>query len=376
MSHAGVRGALALALLLPGIARAEPVASEPERFTYEPFAYVRMQYIFVQDDPNVAFIGRDDGFELQNVRVGIAGHLSRVYYKIAFDGATDERLQINSPVGKLTVALKDAWADVALTGEGPWPKTSVDRLVVRAGFFQSWANPEAQIPDTKREFVDRPIEDRGMRPTEGWQTPGLTPGRSLGLTLRLDPETPADVARVGFELAAQNGSDEFASNNDNNFLALSAAAIVRFPNDGWVVGAVRWNPRTVGDLPFRQDETDYQASFGGHVMAGPVSLGVGGIFTHTVFETTNGPSQNAYGLHAQAMYLLPVGEPISIGYRFDILDPSSLITTGRVMEHTVGAVWAMPRWHMRFQLQGTHVVWVPSREIQDDRVQLAAELAL
>jgi hypothetical protein len=384
--HVCVRGAIAVALISLRVARADDASAPPSRehpltideprFSFEPFAFLRLQYIFVQDDPNVAFIGRDDGFELQNARVGVAGHLGRVYYKLAFDGATDERAQINSPQGKLTVALKDAWADVAVSGEAPWLQTSLDRVVIRGGFFQSWVEPEAQIPDTKRELVDRPIESRGMRPTEGWQTPGLTPGRSLGVAVRLDPAPRDDGVGVGFELAAQNGADEYASNNDNNYLAVSAGGIVRFPGDGWVVGALRWNPRTVGLLPFRQDETDYQASIGGHVVVGPASLGIGGIVTHTVYVTTNGPSQNAYGAHAQAMFALPVGAPVSVGYRFGILDPSTLITTGRVMEHTAAALWAMPRLHMRFQLQATHVVWVPSRQIQDDRIQLAAEFSL
>jgi len=372
MTHAWVRGAvIACALIAPRAA----FADEP-RFTSQPFGYLRMQYIFVQDDPNVQFIGRDDGFELQNARVGVFGHLDRVYYFIDFDGAIDERAQINSPQGKLGVALRDAFADVAVSGDPPWGKWSNDRLVIRAGYFLSWANPEAQVPDTKRELVDRPIEDRGMRPTEGWQTPGLTPGRSLGVALRIDPAPPDDGARVGFEVAAQNGADEFASNNDNNYLALSAAALVRFPHDGWIVGAVRWNPRTVGELPFRQDETDYTASAGAHALAGPLSLGAGGIITHTVYNTTNGPAQNAYGAHAQALYYLPTSHPAAIGARWDILDPSTLLTTGRVMEFTVGGLYAVPSLHVRFQLQATHVVWVPSRQIQDDRVQLAAEVSL
>src|SRR4051812_257803 len=48
-----------------------------DHFTWEPFGYLRMQYRVVQNDPNVAFIGRDDGFELQNARIGVRGHLER-----------------------------------------------------------------------------------------------------------------------------------------------------------------------------------------------------------------------------------------------------------------------------------------------------------
>src|SRR5262249_46348649 len=124
------------------------------------------------------------------------------------------------------------------------------------------------------------------------------------------------------------------SQNDNDTLALSAAGIVRFPHGGFAVIAGRWNPRTVGMLPFRQDETDLQASAGAGITAGPVMLEAGGIVQQTTFDTTGGPSQNAYGAHAQAMIAIPASLPLAVGYRFGVLDPSSLITTDQVMEHT------------------------------------------
>src|SRR5689334_15406404 len=78
-----------------------PVAPEPRapesRFTWQPFGYLRAQYIAVQDDPGVAFVGRDDGFQMQNARIGVRGELDRrVAFVIAFDGAIDERTQVNT----------------------------------------------------------------------------------------------------------------------------------------------------------------------------------------------------------------------------------------------------------------------------------------
>jgi hypothetical protein len=346
-------------------------ASSPERagprFQWEPFGYLRVQYIAVQDDPNVPFVGRDDGFELQNARLGVRGTLdARVAFVIAFDGAVDERLQVNTPQGKLRVGLRDAFADAALGG----------KLVARGGLFHAWVDPEALVADNERELVDNPIESRGMRATEGYQTPGLLPGRSLGAAIRIDPEPPAAGAALGFELAVQNGADEFSSNNDNDNPAISATLLARLPHDSWIMVAGRYNPRTVGDLPFRQDEDDLQATAGLRLVVGPIVVGGGGIVQRTTFPTTGGPSQTAFGGHAQAMVQLPVALPIAVGYRFGILDPSSLLTTDRVMEHTVGAVLGVPRYRMRVQLQVTHVVEQAARELSNDRVQLAAELSL
>lgn len=360
----------------PAEAPGEPRPSTP--FTWQPFGYLRMQYLAVQSDPNVAFVGRDDGFELQNVRVGARGKLfARVAFVVALDGAVDEREQVNSTDGKRKLGLRDAFADVGLT-KGPGQDLT-DRLVVRAGLFHAWADPEALIADTARLFVDEPIESRGMRATEGYETAGLAPRRSLGAALRFEPAPPREGVKLGFELAVQNGAAELASNNDNDKPAVSAAAIARLPRDGWLVIAGRYNPRSVGALPFRQDEDDLQGSAGLRFVVGPVTVGGGVVAQRTTFPTTDGPAQTAYGAHGEAMVAIPGMPddlPLAIGYRFGILDPSSLITTDRVMEHTAGAVLAVPRYRMRFQLQVTHVVEQAARALDNDRAQLAAELAL
>ena len=349
-------------------AAGEP-APPPPSFAWQPFGYLRAQYIAVQDDPNVAFVGRDDGFELQNARLGVRGTLGRrVAFEVSIDGAVDERLQVNAPQGKLRVGLRDAFADVAIAG----------RLTARGGLFQAVVDPEAMVSDTARELVDHPIESRGMRATEGYQTAGLPPGRSLGLAVRLDPAPLAEGAGIGlgFEVAVQNGADEFSSNNDNDKPAISATVLARLAHDGWAMVAARFNPRTVGELPFRQDENDLQAIAGLRVALGPVALGGGLIVQRTSFPTTGGPSEDAFGGHAQVMVTIPAPLPLTVGYRFGILDPSSLLTTDRVMEHTVGAVLGMPRYRMRVQLQLTHVVEQAARTLDNDRAQLAAELAL
>ena len=135
----------------PEIAPDEPDAVA---FAWKPYGFMRLQYIAVQNDPNVAFVGRDDGFELQNARIGVIGKLgSRAAFNIAIDGALDERAQLNTPEGKLKVGLRDAYGDVGLTGP----------VVVRAGYFQSWVDPIVFEGDRQREFVDKPLESRGMR---------------------------------------------------------------------------------------------------------------------------------------------------------------------------------------------------------------------
>lgn len=350
----------------PPPAPGDDAAKPAPKFTWEPYGYLRLQYLVVQNDPNQQFVGRDDGFELQNARIGIRGKLAdRMKFVFAIEGAVDERAQINSPEGKLKVGLKDAYLDVALAGQ----------VSARGGFFETLVDPNLE-GDTAREFVDKPIESRGMRATEGFQTAGLTPGRSLGAAVRMEPEGPVTAKAFGFEIAVQNGADEYASNNDNDTPAASLSALIKLPSDGWVVASGRFNRRTVGALPFRQDEDDLQGTIGARIVGGPVAFGAGAAFQRTSFPTTGGPVQNAYGAHAQLAVRIGGTLPIAIGYRFGLLDPSSLIVTDRVMEHTAGAVMAVPAYRMRVQLQATHVVEQGARTLSNDRVQLAAEVSL
>jgi hypothetical protein len=349
------------------------VAEIVHKLTYEGFGYLRMEYIAVQADPNVQFVGRDDGFELQNARLGVHGRYGdRLAATMAFDGAVDERAQVNSPQGTLGFNLKDAYTDITLAGQ----------TVLRAGYFLPWVDPEALVADTSLDFVDYPIESRGVRATEGWQTPGLPPGRSLGVALHLDPAsmlgTPVaiDGPRVGFEVAVQNGADEYSYNNDNNEPALSVSALLRWPNNSWIMVAGRYNPRTIGTLPFRQDETDYQGTAGLRVALGPIALGGGLVVEHTTFDTTGGPAQDAYGGHAQILVRIPFTLPLEVGYRFGVLDPSSLVTTDRVIEHTVGAVLSVPSYRVRVLVQGVIPVEQAARELANDRFQIAGELTL
>ncbi len=343
-----------------------PDAKPAPTFTWEPYGYLRLQYLMVQNDPNVIFVGRDDGFELQNARIGVRGHLyERMRFVLAFEGAADERAQVNTTDGRLQVRLKDAYADAVLSGD----------IFARAGYFETLVDPNLE-GDTAREFVDKPLESRGMRATEGYQTAGLPPGRSLGAAIRMEHEGDTTTPSGGFEIALQNGADEYASNNDNDTPAISLSGLLKLPKGGYLVASGRYNRRTVGQVQALMNEDDVQGSVGARVLGGPVAFGAGVVVQRTSFPTTGGPVQNAFGAHAQLAVRIEGALPIAIGYRFGILDPSSLILTDRVMEHTLGAVMAVPAYRMRLQLQATHVVEQGARTLSNDRVQLAAEVSL
>lgn len=346
---------------------AEPPAAPAPRTSWRPFGYLRLVGSLVQDDPDVAFIGRADGFDLQNLRAGVRGQLARrAAFELSLDGAVDERDHLNAPQGRLRLGLRDAFVDLPLGGG----------LAVRAGRFEAVFAPDVRDGDTERAFIDRALEIRGVLATEGWQANGLTPGRSLGVALELTRGEPLQRG-IALELAAQNGADELSSSNDNDALALSVAARAYSAPHGWVQLAARYNPRTEGELPFRQEETDLALALGAGGAWGPIEASAGGVLVHTTFSTTGGNAQRALGVHGQLLWRAEVrGLPLRAGYRFALLDSSSLVVTDRVLEHTAGATLGLPALQARLQLGVVHVAEQAARTLTNDRVEAALEVSL
>jgi hypothetical protein len=331
---------------------------------------LRLKVGYVQNDANVAFVGRSDGFELQHARVAVrADYQSKLAAVLSVEGAVDERSRANAVNGELRVGLKDAFADLALGND-------VAGLTIRTGRFAILMDGEEYAGINERAFVSRALVSRGVRPTEGWEARGLLPGRSLGLAFRMEPPRAASGVAIGFEAAVQNGADEFASSNDNDAVALSASLLVQLPERGHLIAAVRYNPRTVGQLPLRQNETDIQGAISANASVGPVRLAAGGVVQRTAFDTTGGLAQIAWGAYGQAMYIVQLTSPLGLGYRFNILDSSSLVLTDRVMEHTIGATLDLPTFKSRLQLNVTHAVEQDDRTLSNDRVEAVMEVSL
>src|SRR5262249_8473743 len=295
-------------------------------FRYELFGILRLKGAFIQDDPNVQFVGRNDGFTLQNARVGLTGAWERLAFRFSAEGAVDERSGANATVGTLRFALKDAFLDVRV----------VDALTVRVVRFEPIFDLDEYIPISERAFVDYALESRGVLPTQGYQVAGLSPARSIGVATRSDRAFTAGQVDFGYELAVQNGNGEYSSDNDNDSLAFSAALFARWQRSFFFL-AGRQKDRTVGMLPFLQTQKNYEGAAGALVRVGPVEVAGQVIGRHTTFETTGGPDENAFGAHAQLVVHFTLDSlSIEPGYRFAIYDPSDLISTDQVIEHTLG----------------------------------------
>ena len=367
---------LLLAVAVPAFAAEEkPVstpdpttASDPTAVQYRFGGFIRMEGGMVENDPSVAFIGRNDGFRLANARLHIAGQWrDRLSFKISADGAEDERQSANATEGQLRFALKDAYADLRLSRLG----------AIRSGQFHTIFDIDELGGTSELAFADRSLEARGVRATEGWETPGLAPSRSMGVALRAPRVIGGDRLALGYEIAAQNGNSEDSSANDNDALAYSGALVITFGGNSILYAGARHNRRTVGDLPFREVEEDVSAVAAASIAIGPLRVAGQGIARQTTYPTTGGLAENAVGGHAQILVRIPsLLVTIEPGYRFAMLDPSDLVSTDMVQEHTVGVNFGLDELRTRVQINVTHVVEQAGRELENDRGEIVIQVSL
>ncbi len=356
---------------VPAEVAAPPTVATPAgaRFSYQLFGFLRLKGGVIQDDPNVAFVGRNDGFTLQNARIGLAGaYGSRLGFSISADGAVDERVGANATTGILRFGLKDAYLDVRI----------VDALWLRVVRFEPIFDIEEVVPYTERAFIDRALESRGVLATQGNEVAGLSPGRSIGVAARADRAVVLGPAALGYELAVTNGNGEYESQNDNDSQAYSVAAFATWgPSIVFVAG--RQKTRTVGDLPFRQTQNDLAGAIGARLRLGPVELAGQGMARHTTFPTTGGPAENSAGGHLQLAVAIPIaGDRARLwpAYRYAIYDPSDLISIDLVQEHTLGLTLALTRVPVRVQLNYTHPVEQAQMTLRNDRFEAGFEVSL
>lgn len=334
---------------------------------YRLIGYLRLEAAMVADDPDVDFVGRNDGFRLQNARVGVEGTWrDRLTVRLSADGALDERENANEVEGTLRFALKDAYADIELASAA----------TVRVARFKPYFDIEELTSPSRRTFIDSALSSRGVFATEGFETRGLGVGRSLGVALRSDAVLERPSFALGYELAVQNGNSELDAANDNDSLAYSAAGFATIAEVASVFAAGRYNSRTEGELPFRRTEDDIEVAAGARIASSSFRATAQAIFRRTQFPTTGGPDENAFGAHAEALIKIPSLEWLELGYRYSFLEPSDLIPSDRVQEHTAGINVAVSSWRSTVQINATHAVEQSGRKLSNDRVEALFQVSL
>lgn len=289
------------------------------------------------------YIGRNDGFKLGNARIGMSAKKGPLLAFIALEAAFGERESINAPNATFTVRPRDAFLRYDL---------SRFALITAGRFKTPYDLGELEVT-ALRTFIDQPVESRGVLPTQGNETEGLSQDRQLGVMVHQDHlGLTEDGFDLGYALALTNGRTFDLAFNDNDRPAAFARVSAYYGH--WVQLNVAGftDSRTRGEIPNITDEevkgseVSLLASFLGMNIQGQL------LFQNKLFSTTAQPDQNSLGAHVQWSYTL---WGAWIGYRFAFLDPNTRDDqdNDQVIEHTIGLGYQTEALPLRFMLNGT-----------------------
>ena len=309
-------------------------------FAVWPRFRLRAGYEFVQPDAEVPFIGNNDGFLLDQARLGMEGtYLGRVDFRLVFDAISTAPGGGNDPVRDVFGATRDAWVRF----------NAHKYLQITVGQIFLPVDREGQMARDDMVFAYRSVATDGLRAGRGFAVNGLSAGREVGLQLGAQDVEVGDFV-LDYRLAVSTGNGQNKLGNDNKLPALTTRVAAGYKDLISVGLTGRYNPRTVGELPNLFNETDLQggvdfmlSSFGIEVLAQAV-------IKQTSFDTVflaDDPSRTdtALGLTSWVTLNDPFGVPLygfRPGFRFSYLDPKGAFPDDQVLELTTGIRYDPP----------------------------------
>ncbi len=220
--------------------------------------YIRAQYTGIQNDAGNGLIGQNDGFILGNARLTLQGSMrDTLGFRLQFDGAVDRNTSPNTGSGEVVTRLKDAYIF--------W--NAFDFLGVKFGQFKPPYDVEEIFSTSEILFVDRSVGSRGVQGVEGFNQPGLSIQREVGLefgTPGYFPFASGDEPEgfgVSYGIAMTNGETANRTLNDNDQLAYYGRLGLHWGDLVRVGGAYFVNNSLVGEQPdvIEEDRSGFTA---------------------------------------------------------------------------------------------------------------------
>jgi hypothetical protein len=346
------------------------------------------------DNPNV---GRNDGFAISDARVNLrARYGEKLYVRLGFDASQVVYTDPNSPVGSVTMGVKDAYARY----------TFDKRFVLFAGRFKPPYDVEALTPVQSQFFVQTSLESRGVRRQEGYSGDmlGFSPDRRIGVMLSSDEIAHLAGGNMGYAVAITNGNSALSNINDNDLPAFwgrltwgwdmkrgegkrgdeegpSTYKLTSTSNFGGLIGLDGfYNTLTQGNAPNRYTDKIVGAGFDVAMRIYWFDLRGQVLWNHTT-HTDVDKSEDALGGHAQLSFEI-LDWHLYPGYRFAFYDPHMLRSGGaldspdysRVVHHTLGLRYAPPSLPLVFWTDYTHSVEQGGRNLNNDRAEIAMQV--
>ncbi len=314
-------------------------------FALWPRLRLRAGYEGVQADSERLTVGHNDGFFIDQARLGVDGAFQDDFrFRLIVDVVTPvPGGQLNDPVQPIVAAARDAWLAWM---PSDWFYASVGQQFMPADL--EGTTTLAALPFTRRS-----VATAGIRAGTGIAVSGLSPARQLSVVVG-----STDGARIGalalqYMLGVGNGNGQNVLGNDNKLPAAYARLGAGYvPGDDVFQARIgvggRYNPRTVGVLPSVFAETDTVLFVDAEIKAVGFTLAGQGIFKQITFDDVVpdfGTAENGVGATAWLVVEKPFGVSLAgvkPAYRFSYFDPSSSIGSDAVIENTVGVRWDVP----------------------------------
>lgn len=358
--------------LQPAPASAEPDAKDGA-WTFGVYGYLRAGYDRTNPDDRYTFVGRNNGFVLDSARVGVQGRNREhgLVFRVSMEGASDVLTSPNTPLGTLSVRLRDAF--------GRWDPSAW--VGIQVGQFKAPFQQEELRGTQDLLFASRAVGVEGVLPGRGLQTPGIQVDRQVGVMI--SPEKPLgreDGFGAAYYLMVTNGNGSNQLLDDNGKPALVARGELVYAKHVMVGAAVVRNQRTVGEPPNLYEEDDLALTGDVTVRVSALEVFAAATRQRTVFPTVGASARAQLAFHAQAGYRIDLGPAyVMPAYRYAYFHPwqsggSEGFDTYRVQYHTVGARVGPTRLPLAAWLNYTFTQEEAGRALSNDRLEILGQL--
>jgi hypothetical protein len=307
-----------------------------------PRARLRVGQELIFPDPEVLVVGQNDGFYLDQARVGFgATYAGRFYALIVLELANVlQGAKPNEPVQPLVGAARDAYL--------LWKP--MDLFQLSLGQQRMPFDVEGQVPAARLVFTNRSVASGGVRAGRGYEVLGLSPDRQLGFVAG-SPRAEFGPVALDYRVALTNGTVQNQLGNDNKLPAMYARFGASLGD--WIgVGlAGSWNPQTFGEVPNTFAETHLAGAGDVQFNVFGIDVLAQGIFRRIQFDSAFGDAadpnaaDHSVGVTTWVVLDDPFGLPLfgfKPGYRFSYYDPFFSDPDDQLIEHTFGLRYTPP----------------------------------
>ncbi len=355
----------------PDLLQPPPEPPRPKPWDLTVYGYVRSAFDYTMKDERFAFVGRNNGFVLDSARVGVEGRNQEygITFRMSVEGASDVLTSPNSPLGTLSVRLRDAFAR---WDPMPW-------LGVQAGQFKAPFQEEELRGTPNLMFASRAVGVEGVLPGRGFQQSGIQLDRQVGVMLSPIKPIGGDVG-VSYFLMVMNGNGSNQLLDDNGRFGLVARSEVNYLEHLRVGAALFRNDRTVGQLPNLYNEEDLG-------LTGDVSVKTGGLEVfgavtrlRTVFPTVGTSARVQLAFHGQIAYRVDL--PVVFfapAYRYAYFHPwqeggDQSFDSFKLQYHTAGVRIGMTKLPLQAWINYTLATEAEGRKLDNDRFEILGQV--